>query len=83
MQYVGVASILIGLCFGVRGIALLHLESLEQITEQDLVFTLPAVLSESDAKIIREKIVQLLEEIKNTSKPAIIKIEINEIIFFI
>lgn len=45
-------------------------EKLESIAEDDLIFTFPVVISDSDAKKIREKIVQLIEAIKNISDPS-------------
>ena len=45
-------------------------ERFENIREQDLIFTFPGVISEVDAYKIREKIVQLIEEIKKISDPS-------------
>jgi len=45
-------------------------EQFEQIRDQDLVFTLPGVLSESDAKQVREILIQAIEEIKKVTDPS-------------
>lgn len=45
-------------------------ERFEQIRDQDLVFTFPGVLSENDANQIREKLIQVIEEIKKISDPS-------------
>lgn len=45
-------------------------EKFEQIRSEDLAITLPCVLSEEDAQKIREKIVQMIEEVKKTYEPS-------------
>lgn len=45
-------------------------ERFEQIRDKDLVFTLPGVLSDADADRIREKLVQVIEEIKTLMDPS-------------
>lgn len=45
-------------------------EKLESMTEQDLFFTFPVVITDTDAAKIREKIVQLIESVKKISDPS-------------
>ena len=45
-------------------------ENFEQIRDQDLIFTFPTVISDSDAERIREKLIQVIEDIKKISDPS-------------
>ncbi|MFN7905369.1 MAG: TIGR02147 family protein [Pseudobdellovibrionaceae bacterium] len=45
-------------------------EKIENLRAEDLVFTFPTVISESDFQIIREKLVQFIEEFKKISGPS-------------
>jgi uncharacterized protein (TIGR02147 family) len=45
-------------------------ERFERIRESDLVFTFPMVISDKDALRIREKLVQLIGEVKTLSEPS-------------
>jgi uncharacterized protein (TIGR02147 family) len=45
-------------------------ERMEGLRQEDLVFTFPTVLSEEDFLLIREKLVQAIEEVKKISGPS-------------
>jgi uncharacterized protein (TIGR02147 family) len=45
-------------------------EKLENLRDEDLVFTYPTTISEEDFQILREKMVQFVSEFKKTSAPS-------------
>ncbi|MES2854862.1 MAG: hypothetical protein V4692_03310, partial [Bdellovibrionota bacterium] len=45
-------------------------ERFEKLRAEDLVFTYPVVMSEEDFLVIREKLVQFIEEFKKTTGPS-------------
>ena len=45
-------------------------EKLENLRPEDLAFTYPVAMSEEDFRLIREKLVQFVEEFKRLSAPS-------------
>jgi uncharacterized protein (TIGR02147 family) len=45
-------------------------ENFDRLRAEDLVFTYPVVMSESDFRIVRERLVQFIEEFKRTVSPS-------------